>query len=270
MDFTNQRVAGIDQAGAEVSDRFRRIADDPTILSQAEIDAMIQRQIEGNIAQAGRDQATLQAGAARRGISGPAAQAAQVLLGDANRRQNEQASRDFMIANAQARAARQDAATEALGRFGAQFGGLAAQTGLTGRDLVQQIAARAGQEELASFGLDADMTRFLQDSLGNIDRELLQENSDEAAALAGLGDMLQEGNLTEMAMRSGNEAAAGALAAGLGSNAFANAAGLRAARQAQRTTAQNQPSDWERFWGTAGGPLGAAAGGLFSNPNLFA
>lgn len=245
----NDLTGRVKALGEETTGRFRKLADDPTVFNQNEIDAMVGNVIANSQASFAGAQANAQADAVRRGRSSDATAALGTVLGESQRASQEQGVRDVMIQNALAREARKQFATGGLSSAGQGFLGLEGQIGLGYDNL--DLAARGAMDnsDLAYSGLVGDLLKSqfgtqatYQDMLGGANTALANFNDTQSALPASIAELIAARSDYDTLLKSGAYDAAANRWGQLGGGFLEMGAADRNARaqaQAQRDAANS-------------------------------
>ena len=254
------RMRGLSE---EVSGRFRETIEDPTIITDAEMNAIIGRTMASNREIAESRGRGMEGEAARRGLGpGQVAALTEEIAGGQRRADLEQAARVAEI-NAAGRAQLKQQATEALGTIGGELGTREAAVfgGLGG------MADRYVLEGLpALLGLEGEFGGAYENRLSGA---LAQRASiEQPENFAMIGDLMAETGRFNALLRSGAEGDLSGLFGNLSSGALQFLSSQLQTQAMQDYAASMGPSMGEQIGSTAltGGLniAGEALGGLFS------
>jgi hypothetical protein len=209
----------LSQLREEVAARARERADNPNVITQAEMDAIIGRAV-GNTNQAYASQGAMANEAVgRRGLSRDAAAGIQQQLQAANRQEQLAKIADVAQMNAMGRTQNQQNA-EAL------------------------LASLANMDQLLA-GINTQYTGDLANA------NLLEASLHQPLPVNVLGDAASQRAITQALLESGAASDVANMLFNTGSGMF----GLYDSAMTRNLQEQMMPSDWERFWGGGGGNL---------------
>jgi len=256
-DLTNRTKA----LNEDVSGRLRKIADDPTIVTQNEVDAIAGNILSRTSADYRSANAMAEADAARRGRSVDAVKSTQALLSQSQENTQSQGLRDVILANAAARGQRQLAATEGLGTIGGSLLGLESDIGLRFGALGEQL--RGGAEQAAAQ--QAAIESGLLGQEGGFTTAATQPMIDFESQLAGiplaLGDIAAQRGDYNTLLRSGAYNAAADRLGNVGSGLLGLGFGRLDAQAAQQAAGSQRGIGDYLGLGFGGlGALGLATG----------
>ena len=164
LSATGDRLQGQASDLANRTDQyFSRVANDPTVVSQGEMDAIVGNLIAKSSADYGARNAQLEADAVSRGRSADATNAAKTLLGEAQRNDQAQSTRDAYLTNAIAGRQRADQAAQLRASLVGQLIGL---QGNLGTGFGEQDAALLDAIDRANIGYTSGISGLLGQEAG--------------------------------------------------------------------------------------------------------